>query len=562
MTITPKNIEDEQKRMDLEFDNVKKLKELAIQLSYPAREDAMDWYNTFDDKIRSKKSRVIYDPTAIAARELWGNGILGNYMPKSTNWWVQQMADQKLMESKTVRNWLQDTDTHLRSVLNQSGPDEANYYNQKLVSINDAGVIGDSFMYIEEDKETGKQMFMVPHPREFRIRRDFWGRIVAIHHRFIKTIGQIKSEFGESSLSPSQQLAIANSPNQKATIIHAIYKNKDYEPGKPGVVNMKWQHKYLNVEFKKIIRDDGSETLNPIPWSLNRPSNESYGRGIVSQMFVEILTANFMGRDILIASQQAARPAMLIPSALKHKLRTGAASKTFVGNKEMQGLKMGDLVARLIDSSGYPFGENNHEKWQMLVDERFGKSLFLALNNAGLTAAYKNIDQIRGIQAERAVLMAPFLGTLGGITDREFDRIYEIELNSGRAPEVPDEVLQAQSGRIDIQYIGPLAQLLKQYYETGNLLQTVANMTAVMSVAPDSDVIVDGDELMRKILESGNTPEEIVLSREDVAEIKAIAAQQQEAQMQMELAKQASSMIPDLSKKVESDSVLRELAAA
>jgi hypothetical protein len=166
------------------------------------------------------------------------------------------------------------------------------------------------------------------------------------------------------------------------------------------------------------------------------------------------------------------------------------------------------------------------------------------------------------MQAERAVLMAPFLGTLGGITDREFDRIYEIELNSGRAPEVPDEVLQSRNGKIDIQYIGPLAQILQQHYETGNLLQTVANMSAVMSVAPDSDIVVDGDELMRKILESGNSPEEIVLSREDVAEIKAIAAQQQEQAQQAQLAEQAAGMVPNLSGKIEEDSVLSQIAAA
>jgi len=561
MTITPKNIIDEQERMDTEFKDCEKPKELAIQLTYPDRESAMDWYNTFDDTQRTKKSRVIYDPTAIEGRKIWSNGILGNYMPKSTNWWVQQMSDRKLMDSKRVRQWLQDTDEHLRSVLTQSGPDEANYYNQKLVSINDAGVIGDSFMYIEHDQESGKLMFMCPHPREFRIRRDFWGRIVAIHHRFNKTIRQIKNEFGEGSLSESQKLALENSPNQKCQIIHAIYKNKDYEAGKVGVVNMKWQHKYLNVEFKKIIKDDGSETLNPIPWSLNRPSTESYGRGIVSSMFVEILTANYMGRDILIASQEAARPSMLIPSTLKHKLRTGAGGKTFVGHKEMEGLKMGDLISRFVDSSGYPFSENIHEKWQDLVNERFGKSLFLSLNSAD-PSAYQNIDMVRGMQAERAILMAPFLGVLSGITDREFDRIYEIELNSGRAPEVPDEVMQSQNGKIDIQYIGPLAQILKQYYETGNLLQTVANMSAVMSVAPDSDVVVDGDELMRKILESGNTPEEIVLSRDDVAEIKAIAAQQQMQMQQEQQLEQAASMVPNLSKNIEKDSVLSQIAAA
>jgi hypothetical protein len=196
-----------------------------------------------------------------------------------------------------------------------------------------------------------------------------------------------------------------------------------------------------------------------------------------------------------------------------------------------------------------------------LVDQRFGKGLFLALNSAD-SSAYKNIDLVRGMQAERAVLMAPFLGTLGGITDREFDRIYEIELNSGRAPEVPDEVLQSQNGRIDIQYIGPLAQILQQYYETGTLLQTISNIRAVLEVAPGTEVNYDGDELMQKILKSGNSPEEIIVSREDVAEIQAIAAQQQEQLQQAQLAEQAAGMVPDLSGKIDSDSVLSQIAAA
>lgn len=556
ITITPKNIEDEQERMDTDFRECVKLKELAIQLSYPGRSDVMDWYGSIaDDRVKTKRGRKIYDPTAIRGLEIWSNGIIGNYMPREINWFQEEMSERELRDIKSVRKWLQETDEHMRFVLNQS-----NYYEQKLVTIKDAGAIGDSYLFIEEDDDTGKQMMLAPHPREFRIRRDFWGRIVAIHHRFTKTIAQVKGEFGDDALSPTQKLSLTTNPNQNITIIHAIYKNIEFDPDQVGVKNMKWQHRYLNLEFKKIILETGTPTINPIPWNLNRPTHEQYGRGIVSQMFLEILTANLMGKDTLLASQQAARPAMLIPAALKHKIRTGAGGKTFVGNKEMMGAKMGDLVARMIDTGGYPFGENNHEKWQAMIDDRFGLSLFLALNQAN-SQAYKNIEHIRASQAERAILMSPFLGTLGTTTDMEFDRIYSIELEADRAPEPPLEVLQSTSGRIDIQYNGPLTQLLKQHYETGNLLITIANMQSAMAVAPDSAIVVDGDELMRKILKSGNAPEDIILTREEVTEIKAILAQQQEAEANAELAAKTASMVPDLSKKIEEDSVLSELVA-
>lgn len=530
------------------------LKQISTALSYPGRSDQWEYYCMFDDEAAKKsntKTRKIYDPTAIRAFEIWSNGLMGYYMPKEIRWFMGLMADRKMRDLKRVRKWLQETDEHLSYTLNQS-----NYYEQKKVAIMDAAAPGDSYMYIDEDN--GKQIINVPHPREFWTLRDFWGRIIAIHHKFSDTLKNIKDEFGEQALTDAQKLNIANSPETKIEVIHAVYKNKDYVPGKLGVKNMVWQHYYVNTsnekgERGKIIRETGSDTLNPVPWSLNRPSHEPYGRGIVSQMLVEILTANFISKDMLSASQLSVKQPLLITSALKHKLDMGAGGVTFVGNREMQGLKMGDLVARLFDTSGYPFGAEHQQKWQAMIDERFGVPLFLALN---LDTSAKTLGEVRMRQAEKAVMMSPFLSSLSVTTDMELDRIYSIELQAGRAPEAPPEVLEAQNKRIDIDYIGPIFQLLKQYYETGNLLTTIMNIREVLSVSPQSAIVVDGDELMRKILKSSNAPEDIILSENDVAEIKAIAAQQQEAQMAAEIASKSAGMIPDLSKKIEKDSLL------
>ena len=562
MTKTPKNIIDEQVRMEKIRAPWKSLKELSIALSYPGRSDQYDYYCTFDDsKGKSNtKSRRVYDATARKGLDIWTKGIIGQYMPKDINWFAEQMADKDLRDSKIVIKWLQETDEHLRYVLNQS-----TYYEHKQVMIKDAAAIGDSYLYIDEDSDTGKLLCMAPHPREFWVSRDYWGRVVIIHHKVSKTVRDIEGEFGKQALSVDQRLKLDTSPDSPMTMIHGIYKNKDYDPFSSGVKNMPWQHYYVNVTTMadtpsgKMMRETGSITLNPIPWALNRSSHEAYGRGIVSEMLLEILTCNLIGKDMLVAGQVGARPPMAISSALKHKLDMGAGGVTFVGTREMQGLKMGDLIARLIDSSGYPFGIDNHQRWQDMVNERFGVPLFLAMN---LDTVAKTLGEVRIRQAERATLMSPFLGTLGTVTDLELDRVFSIELQAGRAPEPPMEVMMADNGRIDIQYIGPLSQLLKQYYETSNLLTTIANIQAVLSVAPDSSVVIEGDELMRKILRSGNTPEDVILSQQDVTEIRAIAAQQQEMQMVAELAAQASRVIPNLSKKIEEDSVLSKLKVA
>jgi hypothetical protein len=550
-----------------------KLKKVCTQLAYPMRSDI--WTEAVDDKGK-QRGQQIFDPTASKALDIWGSGIMGNYAPKETGWFQQMFGDRKLMDSKPVRQWLQETDEHLHFTLNRSGTQGVGgYYEAKRMAITDSAGIGDSFMLIDEDIESGKLMCQTPHPREFTMRRDFFGRVIEVHREFKKTYDQIKDEFGEKALTDDQKLAVnENRGNLEVTVIQAIDRNPDYKPDELGARYMKWRVVYIqrdgneNTEPEgKVIRTGGYRTLNPIPWSLNRVSHECYGRGIVSQILIEILTANYISMDMLHVSQQAARPTMIVTSALKHRFSRMPGKTIFAGTEGLAGMKMGDLVSRLIDTTGYPFGIDMLERWQMMIDERFGIPLFLSLNMADQPAktAYETSER----KAERVVLMAPFLSTLGSVTDMELDRVFDIELNAldnmgiPRIPwPIPDEILRATDGRIDVQYIGPLYHLLTQYYATSNLLETIANMQAVISTPglEDSISVVDGDELMRKVLKSGKAPEEIILEPDEVAEIRAIAAEQQEAQMMAELAAKAAQAAGGLGKKVEEGSILSEVA--
>ena len=552
MDITVEQVIKEQTRLEKDREQYEKIKTLCIQMAYPDRSDQWDIFGIDTGKANTRR---IFDPTGAKGLDTWANGIVGHWMPKDINWFNEELPDRNLKDSKETIQWLQDTDDHLQYVLRQS-----NYHEQKRVVLKDAAGIGDAFLFIDEDEETGKQMMQAPHPREFFVKRDFWGRVIGIHHKFKKTISQIKEEFGMKALSEDQRKHLEQQPDQPVAVIHAIYKNKDYQPGKLGNKNMPWRSVYINVTKKIRMEDSGYETLNPIPWSLNRPSHENYGRGIVSQLLIEIMTANLIGKDMLAAGQQAARPSMLFSKALKQKLSLKANAVNFVGSKEMQGLKMGDLMARIVDPSGYPFGIDQHERWQNMIDQRFGVHLFTALNNQ--TTGAKTATEINAMLGEQIVLMAPFLGTLGNTTDLELDRIHSIEAEAGRAPEPPQEVRDSQSGRLIVNYNGPLNQRLRQYYETGNLLTLIANMQAALSVVPDAAVVVEGDELMRRILRSGNSPEEVIRTQDDVDELRAIAAEQEQQRMQAELMAKTASAVPDLSKKIESDSVLSEMLGA
>ena len=421
MDLTYETVKKEQQYLEKYRRDYEPLKRICCDLTYPERVGAWDYQHSVTGiKVKGKKNRSrikrVYDPTASKAFDIWSSGIIGHYMPKDINWFAEELSDRKFKDSKPVIKWLQDTDDHLRYVLRSSGGlgSGNNYYTQKAVAIKDGGCIGDSFMYIERDKETGKLFMQTGHPNEFWVRRDYWGRIITIHHKTVSSMRDLVEEYGITALNHDQQVIYNDKESNKdtpITVIHGCYKNKDYQPDQPGVVNMRWQQVYINVEGKHKILQTGSRKLNPIPWSLNRPSSEMYGRGIIASMLIEIFTANFIAHDMLTASSVAVRPPMLMTQALRHKLDMGAGAVNFVDNIEMGGIRMGDLVARLIDSSGYPFGVEQHAMWQSVINDRLGVSLFLALNMES-AQGYKNIEHIQSARAERAILIAPFLSTL------------------------------------------------------------------------------------------------------------------------------------------------------
>jgi len=563
MDLTYETVNKEQNNLEDIRRDYEKCKRLQVDLTYPERTASWEWMNITSGigqrgKVYSNVYKRVHDGTAKHAFTTWKNGIMGHFFPKQINWFKGGWSDRRLKESKNVIKWLQDNDDHFTSVLNNSGSVgcDNDYYNQKAWFIGDCGAIGDAFMFIEKDKTTGKQFYMTVHPKYCWIRRDFWGRIQNVHYKMSKTLGEMVDEFGMGCLSEAQRASYdtINGREGTCTVIYGCYKNMDYEPDKSGVKNMPWQTVWCNMDGKVKIKQSGSYTINPIPFSMRRPSDWAYGQGVVYSNILECLTTDEIGKTMLMGVQQAVHPSMLVSSSIMNKLNLQPGFMNKVDTKSMAGVKMGDLLARIVDSSGYPFGVEYHQMWMELVNKRFGVPLFIALNAS--EGSGKTAFEVNQIKAEQSVLLGPVISEISSITDMEFDRIYDLEAASGDAPEPPEEILRSTNGRIDLSYIGPLNQLLKQYYESQSLLTTIGYIQQALTVAPDSAVVFDGDRLMQKIIRSSNASEDILLSDIEIQELKAIAAQMAEDQRQAEIAKTAGQAYGSLSKPIDPNSLL------
>lgn len=574
-----RDIKNRQDRMQTAREPYESLMDWTIRLAVPSRELVGRWQqnvglsntNTATKLTTSAFQRAslkgggIWDPTAAASLDTWKNGLLGWHTPSATNWFQQQAQDRKIRGNRNVIGWLQEVDEQMNFALNRS-----NYYEMKGVRLTDSGGIGPSYMFADEITETGKIRFRVPHPRQLWHELDVWGIVNRMHYRFEKPLREVNRKWGSQALTQSQrtQLAVEGGINedQEAVLIQAVYKNYDFDRTKANAgKNRPWLSFIVNLDSEDpeggtLIEQSGFNTINPIPWLLNRSTHELYPRGVVGQFLIEISTSNYMMRDMMMASQQAVRPPLVAFDTLKAKMNQRAGGMTWVDKNDVRGANVSQLVGNLMDQVDWPFGIEMLERFQSVIENRFGVPFFLLMNR--LEGGERTATEILQKQAERAVLMTPFLGTLNAITDQELDRVFDIEFSGGRMPPVPEELLISENTQIDIQYTGPLTQLIRQYYQVNKVQGAVQSLAFLLEIDPDVILNMDLDVFAQDLLKTSQAPIDGVVPIEDVKEARLVVAQQREQQQMVENMKNLGMVLPGLDKQLQAGSVGEQLLNA
>ncbi len=552
---TVKEITQRQGRMETARDPYEPLMDWNISVGVPSREKVSNFKT--DDK-GMMKGTGIWDPTAAASLETWRNGILGWHTPQATNWFQGRPQERAIRDNRNVTKWLQEVDVLISEVLARS-----NYYEMKGIRLMDSGGIGPSYLFADEIVGTGKIMFRVPHPRQFWHELDFYGLVNKIHYQYELPLREAIRTFGDAWLTQALQTTRSTTPDQPIKIIHASYKNYDYDPTSESVgKNRPWLSYQVslnseNTDGGTLMEQSGYNTPNPIPWLLNRSTHELYPRGIMGQFIIEIMTSNYMMRDLLMASSQAVRPPLIALDSLKRKMNPKPGGFTWVDKNDLRGSNVSQVAGKLLEGSDWPFGLEMIDRFQSVIEQRFGVPFFLLMNR--LEGGEKTATEIIQKQAERAVLMTPFLGTLNVTTDMELDRVFDIEFSAGRIPPPPVELLQATNQNIDIQYTGPLTQLIRQYYEVNKIQAGVASLAFLLEVDPEVAMNMDTDVFAQELLKSSNVPVDGIVPLRQVKEIRAAIAQQNANQQMIENAKQLENILPAIDKRPETGSVAADL---
>ena len=472
----------------------------------------------------TNRATKIYDGSPLAALELFADGLHGYLVSPSIQWFRLKMADPRLNAIPEVKEWLQETEKTLYSAFQRS-----NFYTTMGEFFIDAGSIGTSTIYSEEywpeNTTVSKILFHTRHCAEICIAENEQGIVDTVYRKYKIQARQAAKKFGKENLSLSLQNALEKNPFTEFEFIHALFPREERQLGKLNAKNKPFASYWLQLEGKKMVLESGYDS-NPFSvWRYRKASNEVYGRSPASTALSDIIGLNLISKTLLKAAELSVEPSYNVPSELMGKVRIRPRGMNYYDDEKR-------VISPVLSGINFPVGIDREDKKREIIQDHFKVDFFLMLSRAERQMTATEIIERQG---EKAAVLGTAIGRLNyECLDPTIDRTFDIEYNAGRIDDPPDILLEQPGARIDVDYMGPLAQAQKRLFQTQGIIRSLEGLKPILDVNPDSADIVDWDDTARQVLESYGMPQKTIRSMDEVLGIREARAQFQKQQLTME----------------------------
>ena len=478
------------------------------------------WW-TEDDSSGKTPETKLYDTTATEALQTLSGGLQGYAVSPSFKFFKLKMADDKLSRLPFVADWLEEVENAIYSEFNKG-----NFYQSFDEFTKDAASIGTGFMYIEDDLVNNSIVFSCKHPKEAYIAEGPSGVVDTLYRKFMVPVRTLVQTFGLSKLDETLQTLYNDAPFTKVPVLHAVYPKDDKE-GKS------YESVYIDVNNQKELSRGGFDEFPYIVWRWSKNSDEVYGRGIGMDALPEILRLNQMAKTLLMAGELAVNPPLNVPMEMKGRERI--VPKGYNYYSQMTG-----KVEPINLGANFPFG------WQELMDQReivknrFHVGFFLmleALQNAGKMTATEVMER----QSEKAAVLGSIIGRMNSeCLSPLIDRVFAILNRQQKIPQPPEELMR-MGGKIDIEYMGPLAQAQKRFNQNQGVMATlglIQSLVQIEGMAQQSQAIdnFNLDELAYSGAQAAGAPQKAIRESVEIEQLRAARAQALQAQQQQAIA--------------------------
>jgi hypothetical protein len=536
---------------------------------------------SYDDEVKGILGAGIFEGTGPWAAGLMSDGFQGNLVSTSIPWIRYLMDDKRFDGNDEVNKWLQDLEEHMLSVYREPN---SNFYAAMGPYTRHGITVGSPVIIPELDPDTGKIINIVPHPATRYFKNNAFGETDTLHLKHEWSLRNAVRTFKLENLSEGLQDAYKNGhDDQKVTIIRAIYfqmdrifKDLPEDPNFDGTqvvidgneerpqrksFKPRWPWVSIYIEDsadeknKKPLRVEGYWTKPFSVWHYEKDQTETYSRTPAWFSYYDVKSANNFRKTMMMAAQKSVESAWWVPEYLKTKFKTYPRGMNWYnpGQAQMKPEQLGEKI-------NYPFGFEMGDMFAKATERWFYTRMWFAINRlVEDQQSPPTATQILQMTGEKAIVLGPrvgrFLQTLDEIEARHID----IEDRRGNLPVPPDIVLNESDGKINPEFIGPLAQMQKRHLSIQTVQTGLAQIAGLIEIDPMIKHKVKLPELAEYILEETKFPQELITSQEEYEEILAAIAQQQMLREGIQMGTEVAKSVPSVSKTIEEGSPLAGL---
>jgi len=466
----------------------------------------------------NKNADVAFDSTASYAAQRLGAVINSVMTNQASEWFMLETDNEELNDVKEVKEWLEDTTKTIRKELENS-----NFYTELLPLYYDLATIGTACMYIEGDASADRELrFSTRHIKEVYIDEDLYGQVDTVYRKTKMTARQMVQRWDED-VCERVKAVVTDKPDTEFEVVHACFPRAERDVTKKIPTEMKYASIWIDKDNKHLLSEGGYEEFPYVVPRWDKLSGETYGRSPSYIALPDVKTLNAMMATLLKISQKAADPAMFQSGDLEGTLdmSPGAVNVADGAETTLTPLNTGvnpPLTIQVI---------------QMKIDrllEIYYNNQLQVIQGKQMTAA-----EVQARTDENWRILGAVFGRLQSeLLEKLMARVFNIVGKSTRPDgnpllTVPPEQMGDASLRLN--YVSQLAKAQKQTDIMG-IVNTISYTMELSQAVPGAMENIDFDAAVRALAELYGAPPEILMDRQQMAQMRQARAQQQQQMMQ------------------------------
>jgi len=508
-----------------------------------------------------KRNQDIIDSTATLAVRTLRSGMMSGVTSPARPWFRLTTPYPELNEVASVKYWLHMVHQIMNTTFLRS-----NLYNILPIVYGDIGVFGTAALYIEEDVDNVMHFHSFPIG-SFYVSKDNKGKVNTFLREFRMTIRQLVDMFAVKDPKTNTidwsnfSTYIQNAWDQGfyetwVDVVHVIKPNDKYNPKKPldpkakKYVSCYYErgtygaggNQLIGADLDKYLRESGYDYFPVLCPRWEVTGEDVYGTecpGMVALGDIKQLQTG--EKRIAQGVDKMLNPPMLAHYSLQNSdtsLLPGDV--TFVDmNTTPNGFRPAHEVNFRVEMM-----ENKQDQVRRRIQRAFYEDLFLML--ASMDRRQITAREIEERHEEKLLALGPVLEQLNqDLLDPLIDIAFDLHLKQGyfEGLPIPEEL---QGTPLKVEYISIMQQAQK-LVGISSIERFVGFVGQVAQGVPSVLDKINSDQLVDVYADITSIPPELVLSDDEVAELRANRAAQAQAAQQQQNIQQAAMTAKDLS---------------